>query len=456
MPAIPALAQVLVVFAAVVVATARKVHLGLAAALGGLALALWRGLGPAAVASAALGEALSVDTMLLVGLMAFIMAFSSAMKKSGAMGAFSSALRALAPSPRIAMAVAPLLIGTLPMPGGAILSAPLVDSMDSERRRGAAALSAANYWFRHVLELAWPLYPAFILTSALTGIKADRLILLNAYAPPLLFCIGLAFILPARKGGSGKARADAAHADAAHADAAHADAEREPRRPLGARLADFAGGVAPLALVLALYVALDLAWKAFSPALGLAGGVGALVGRYGPIYLGLGAGCVSILRGPGGKAAFKGSVGGSTWRLIAVIVGIRVFSALLGAAGIAEAAAGELASAGIPAIVAIATLPFVAGIVTGVGFGYVGLAFPIVIGLAPSVPGMPFEAVIAFAAVFGYAGMMLSPLHVCMVVSAEHFGVGLADMMRRFALPLLAFAVAGAAYALALGAALAG
>lgn len=440
MPAIPALAQVLVVFAAVIVATARKVHLGLAAALGGLALALWRGLGPAAVASVALGEALSIDTILLVGLMASIMAFSAAMKKSGAMGAFSSALRALAPSPRIAMAVAPLLIGTLPMPGGAILSAPLVDSMDSERRRDAASLSTANYWFRHILELSWPLYPAFILTSALTGIKADRLILLNAYAPPLLFCIGLAFILPARK---------------VRADAAHADAAREPLRPLGARLADFARGVAPLALVLGVYIALDLAWKAFSPALGLPDGVRALLGRYGPIYLGLGAGCASILRGPGGKAAFEGSVGGSTWRLIAVIVGIRVFSSLLGAAGIADAAATELASAGIPAIVAIATLPFVAGMVTGVGFGYVGLAFPIVIGLAPSVPGMPFEAVIAFSAVFGYAGMMLSPLHVCMVVSAEHFGVGLASMMRRFALPLLAFMVAGAAYALALGAVLA-
>ena len=48
------------------------------------------------------------------------------------------------------------------------------------------------------------------------------------------------------------------------------------------------------------------------------------------------------------------------------------------------------------------------------------------------------------AGAFGYAGMMLSPLHVCMVVSAEHFKVGLPATIRSFALPLSLF-VAGAA-----------
>jgi len=365
--------------------------------------------------------------------MASIMAFSAAMKRSGAMDSFASALKALSPSPRLAMAVAPLLIGTLPMPGGAMLSAPLVDSMDRGRSRGAEALSAANYWFRHILELAWPLYPAFILSSSLSGIKAGRLILLNAYAPMVLFALGLACILPTGRGRRAEGRDSAEPID------------RE-RTPLAERLSAFAKGVAPLAAVLGVYVALDIAWKAVSPSLGLPDATMALAGRYGPIFIGLGAGAAVVLLGRNGSGAFQGSVGSATWRLIAVIIGIRVFSALLGAAGVAEAAASELAEAGIPAIVAVATLPFIAGLVTGVGFGYVGLAFPIVLGLAPAVTGLSFEAVIVLAGAFGYAGMMLSPLHVCMVVSAEHFGVGIASMIRRFALPLAAFTAIATLY----------
>jgi len=431
MQAIPALVQVSVIFILVVVATARKVHLGLAAATGGMLLALWRGLEPLSIGRVAVSEVLNPDTVLLVVLMACIMAFSAAMKKSGAMDAFSRALGAVAPSPRVAMAVAPLLIGTLPMPGGAILSAPLVDAMDPDRTRGADVLSAANYWFRHSLELAWPLYPAFILTSSLTGLDAGRLIVLNAYAIPVLFVAGLLFILP-RSGGSVPARGGGV------------------REPLGKRLGAFAAGMAPLALVLGTYIVLDAAWRALSPSLGLNAFTVALVGRYAPIFIGLAAGALHVRLSPAGAGAFKGTVGAATFKLIAVIVGIRVFSSLLGAAGVAGAAAGELAAAGIPAIVAVAVLPFVAGLVTGVGFGYVGLAFPIVLGLVPIGGPFPREAAIVLAGAFGYAGMMLSPLHVCMVVSAEHFGVGLASTIRRFAAPLAVFVVVASTYSAAL------
>ncbi|MBU0929301.1 MAG: DUF401 family protein [Spirochaetes bacterium] len=444
MPTVPALAQVLIVFALVVLAAARKVHLGLSAAVGGVVLALWRGLGPLEVVRVALAEALSPDTLLLVALMACIMAFSGAMKKSGAMESFSKTLAAVSPSPRFAMAAAPLLIGTLPMPGGAILSAPLVDAMDPSRERSAASLSAANYWFRHGLELAWPLYPAFILTASITGLDAGRLIALNLYAVPVLFCLGLVFILPAPGRALAKAVAPGAAPGEAHGEAHGAAPATEPLRT---RFAAFAAGIAPLALVLGTYMALGALWGAISPALGLGPSLEALVARFAPIFLGLLAGSVYLLSGPTGRGAFKGSVGPATLRLIAVIVGIRVFSVLLSTAGVAAAAASELAAAGIPSIAAVAALPFVAGLVTGIGFGYVGLAFPIVLGLAPVGGPLPRESAIVLAGAFGYAGMMLSPLHVCMVVSAEHFNVGLVSIIRRFAAPLAAFLATAIAYA---------
>ncbi|HAP54610.1 MAG TPA: hypothetical protein DCQ16_01305, partial [Spirochaetaceae bacterium] len=172
---IPAILQILIVFVLVVFLTSRKIHLGIAAILGGLAIALWRDLSLAKIAAIILGDVFSADTILLVCLMSLIMVFSSGMKKAGAMDRFARSIIAVAPSQRLAIALAPMLIGTLPVPGGAILSAPLVESMDTEGRMGAEGLSAANFYFRHNLELLWPLFPAFVMNLSLAKISAIKL-----------------------------------------------------------------------------------------------------------------------------------------------------------------------------------------------------------------------------------------------------------------------------------------
>lgn len=433
MPQIPVLVVVLAVFALVVLANAKKVHLGLAAAAGGIVFALLRGLSPGAILKAAAGELLDPDTLLLLVLVTVIMMFSGAMKKAGAMDAFARALSSVVPSKRLALATAPLIIGTLPMPGGAILSAPLVDAFDPKRERGGHTLSATNYWFRHNLELAWPLYPAFILTTTMSGLSVGRLMLLNLYAAPLLFILGLIFILPRNRE---LERAEGKQAE---------PAVEKPG------LAKVLSGFAPLAIVLGGYAALDAVASRILPGLGLSAELEGTLGHYVPIFLAIGAASLYLAARPGGKGAFKGSMSAHTLKLTAVVAGIKVFAALLEAGGVAEASAAELAGAGIPSLAAAAVLPFVAGLVTGVGFGYVGLSFPIVLGLFPAGSAFPLEAAVVLAGVFGYAGMMLSPLHVCMVVSAEHFGSGLPAVIRRLAAPLGVFMALGCSYALALG-----
>jgi len=437
MPGVPALFQLFVIFSLVVIATVLKVHLGLAAAAGGIVLALWSGLKIPAILGVVTGEIFKADTLLLLALMAGILAFASAMKKSGAMETFAKAVGEIAPSKRIAMAIAPLLIGTLPMPGGAVLSAPLVEAMDSDHEHSSGTLSAANYWFRHTLELTWPLYPAFLITASLSGVSVMRLMTLNAYVVPVLFTLGLIFILPPSRNKTGlpvKPRKNASF----------------PRR-----LGSFIAGVAPLALVIGTYVCFDLAWKTVSPATGLPDSTNYLIERYLPIFLGLIAGSLFIGLGAGGFKSFHGSLSIATVKLIAMVLGIRIFSVLIGAAGLAADAATELSQAGIPPIAAVAIIPLIAGLVTGVGYGYVGLAFPIALGLVPEGGAFPREAGVVLACAFGYAGMMLSPFHVCMVVSAAHFKAGLPATIRRFALPLAIFMVIAVIYTAVLASALA-
>ncbi len=438
MSVVPVLFQILVIFALIVLASAKKVHLGLAALAGGVVFAFFQDLSPKQVALTIILEILDPDTLLLLGLMVSIMAFSIAMKNAGALDAFNNAIRVITRTSNAALPIAPLLIGTLPMPGGAVLSAPLVDALDPGRTQGADRLSAINYWFRHNLELSWPLYPAFILTSTLANISVGRLILLNLYAPVSLFVLGTIFILKRTK-------------NSATINEAGIGGALSPARNSGSRLSLAIKGFAPLAIVLGTYVFFDVAWKLLGQYLGFSARVNILAGRFFPILIGLAAASLFIIFRNRAKGIFKKSITPASIKMVAVIAGIRCFSALLEAGGVAGSATAELSTLGISPLIVAVLLPFIAGLITGVGFGYVGLAFPIVLGLFSAEGSFPREAVVVLSGAAGYAGMMLSPLHVCMAVSAEHFGTGSATTIRRIALPLMIFFLIAVLYVILLG-----
>ena len=75
----------------------------------------------------------------------------------------------------------------------------------------------------------------------------------------------------------------------------------------------------------------------------------------------------------------------STWHMMALVLGIIVFSAALTcplpgnpAATLVTTMRDEFVRVGIPLLLVIALIPFISGAVTGVAFGFVGASFPIV------------------------------------------------------------------------------
>jgi hypothetical protein len=109
--------------------------------------------------------------------------------------------------------------------------------------------------------------------------------------------------------------------------------------------------------------------------------------------------------------------------------------------------AAELATFGIPTLVVMAAIPFVAGLVTGIAVGFVGVSFPLVFGLLGQQAGFAeLAATTALAYGCGYVGMMLSPIHICFVVTGEYFKAPIVLAYRYLAGPLLV--VAGTAITL--------
>ncbi|MEA1883172.1 MAG: DUF401 family protein [Thermotogota bacterium] len=110
------------------------------------------------------------DLYKLLGTVFFIYLFSSALDISGDAKRFATSSKALFDD-RTSMAFMPMMIGFLPMPGGAMFTAPIVKMIGDEEGFSNDYMMVINYWFRHVVELFWPVYPAFYILTALVGIE---------------------------------------------------------------------------------------------------------------------------------------------------------------------------------------------------------------------------------------------------------------------------------------------
>lgn len=65
--------------------------------------------------------------------------------------------------------LAPTVVGLLPMPGGALLSAPLISASKGVKKNSSAA--AINVWYRHIIHLIYPISPELIASTIIAGVN---------------------------------------------------------------------------------------------------------------------------------------------------------------------------------------------------------------------------------------------------------------------------------------------
>jgi hypothetical protein len=85
----------------------------------------------------------------------------------------------------------------------------------------------------------------------------------------------------------------------------------------------------------------------------------------------------------------------------------------------------------------IMILPFLAGFITGIAVGFVGTSFPLIIPMFPENSLVGYLASAALAFTFGFMGMMLSPVHLCFLVTKDYYGANLVKSYRYLLLPAL-------------------
>ena len=98
---------------------------------------------------------------------------------------------------------------------------------------------------------------------------------------------------------------------------------------------------------------------------------------------------------------------------------------------------GELARFGIPQGLFVMLIPLVTGLALGLNVGTIGASFPVVLSLLGPAPGtwaLLSVTVLAYAS--GYAGQLLSPVHICLVVTGEYFKTSLLRNLSRLVAPI--------------------
>ena len=385
------LIKTLVVLAVLVVLLRRKVYLGTVMAVGSLLLALLYLTPPRVFLEGVYRALLAPRSLEMTAILVFTMIMENVLRKTGTLKRMVTSLAELLPDGRLIMAAMPAMIGLLPSPGGAVFSAPMVNEAAVGTSISADQKAFINYWYRHIWEYVSPLYPGIILVSGLTGIHYSSLSLANL--PFALSVVGWGALFCFA--GVGPVRI-----------------EREQTGDRWRAFGAFLLAVAPIIVTLVLVVILKVNPV---PAMGGVVVLLYLLHRYSPAKIG-----ESLRESVSLKAVF-------------LVLGIMVFQETLQVTGALDGVSRFFTGSGLPPLLILVTIPFLAGLMTGLTIAYVGITFPLLLPLMGG--ATPSLGLIALAFGSGFAGVMLSPLHLCLVLTREYFNADMARVYHRLWVP---------------------
>ncbi|NJE30361.1 TIGR00529 family membrane protein [Thermococcus sp. 18S1] len=381
-------------FAIVIALIWLKINIGVSIFVGSLVLAFLFGMSPGDAVAALYHSATSWETIRLVLIIAFIMGMTSVFSQIGYLKDMETAASNLFPKAKYSLAMLPALIGLMPMPAGALVSAPMIEPVAGKFEMSPTDKTLVNYWFRHVWEHSWPMYQAIVIASALVGISIREMSTKMFPLTILMALIGYVLLIrPLPDAGSG-----------------------EGDVKTGLRL--LLKSTSPILIIIlaSIVLGLDMVYGAF---------------------LGFIAALIPNLRRVDVKKVLAYAL---QPKIVFLLVAVMYFKYVLQVTGAVETLPNAMISMNLPVVLVLMVTPFIVGLMTGISFAYVGMTFPLLLPFFTS-----FDMV-ALAYLSGYMGMLFSPVHLCFVFSAEYYGAELRRVYLRLLPPALLLFAGGVAY----------
>ena len=308
----------------------------------------------------------------------FVMCLEVELRKSGSLHGMVVTLRNIFSSNKVTLAFMPAFLGLLPSLGGARFSAPIVQEASEGIAVDDEQKSAINLWFRHIFEFSNPLMPGVILACGIANISIGDLIDQVGWVTILCFVLGWIFLIVPLKITDPEKATNTQH-----------------DRTIDWKSLILAFG--PIVTSFLLIVAFDV-----QAALAM----GLVVVAFIPLYF-------WFKRPISVKSVFTESL---DKKLFFNVVCILYFIQLLTVIGTLDEIVNVFNNSALPQAVIIACLSFIFGVMTGMGQGYIAIVMPIVALMAPG-----NIVLVGIAMVYGMAGQMVTPTHLCILVTVEYF-----------------------------------
>ena len=318
-------------------------------------------------------------TLELFAIIILVIFLSNLLREKGNLRNIVVSLESFIRNPRLNLIIPPALLGLLPMPAGALFSAPMVEESSKNLRISSESKTFLNYWFRHIWEYCWPLYPALILTATILNVPIRRIIVTQL--PLTLAAIFAGLFFGTRKISFPQNSAN----------------KKEPREVFKGLLS-FIINIWPILaiifLVLIFKIELILALLTITV-----------------IFLAM----ARIER----NRIFSAIKESFSWEMLFLIASVMIFKRTIEMSPLLSIIPAFFEDLGASPLLFLFLIPFIIGFITGITAAFVGMAFPLLLPLIyQSEPNLTY---VMFAYAGGFAGILLSPVHLCLIVTKQYF-----------------------------------
>ena len=399
---------ILLAFSMILILVNRKVALGYSLVVGAIVVGAFSGLGVKGIVTTFADALVDPITIRLVAVLALIGVLGHTMQKLGVLSKLVASLNKVLRSPKLTIAVLPSIMGTLLVTGGAIMAAPLVDEVADDLALSKPKRAAINLMFRHAWYFVYPLMPVFILVSEIANIDTFDLIKIQWPMTVTMVAIGYwMWIRPARP-----------------------VIEVSKEKPKMADIGTFIKYSAPLWISLSLALGLEkVDWTNLGMSASASSSFTSMVF---PLALCLGILAAVILGDKSDESIMTTIRKGIKIEIIFSGVGIMIFKGMVGQLTVLDSLVLSFLETGIPLFIIFITLPWLTGFLSASTTSAIGITLPILMpALALSDKPIPLIMLLYSSAFLGY---LVSPLHLCQVLTLEYFKVKISDLYKEYKL----------------------
>jgi len=371
---------ILLIIAMIIIVILLRKHIpvGPAMVAGGLFLWAVRSLDVLILGQAIVETLQKGRTYDLVAALALVMCLEIELRTSGTLSGMVQALQRLFSSAKVILAIMPAFLGLLPSLGGARFSAPIVEEASKGLGLNEDEKAAINFWFRHPFEFSNPIIAGMIMACSIAQVSYGNFVVHTFWMSGVCIIVGwLVLIHPIKA-------------------SATLDIATE-NLDLHKNILDIALALSPIFGTFLLVVLFKLN---ASIAMGI---MTALL--------------FVILKLLGRELSLKEVVlGAFDKKMFVNVFCILYFIQLLTDTHVLQETVDAFRAAPFPIPIIIATVSLVIGVLTGMSQAHVSIIMPIVAAIDPGNLNLA-----AVAMIFGVAGQMLTPTHMCLIVTLDFF-----------------------------------